>query len=101
MLAVGVVHALRAYKKNEYANRVLKSILLPSVGLGIIMALVIGSYWLSLHFGQITYISPLKRVSLLFTLPMAFLLLRERTNMKRRFTGGLIVLSGTLLLAFG
>lgn len=101
MLAVGVVHALRAYKKNEYADHALKSIILPSVGLGIIMALVIGSYWLSLHLGQITYISPLKRVSLLFTLPMAFLLLRERTNMKRRFTGGLIVLSGTLLLAFG
>lgn len=101
MLAIGVVHAIRAYRAKEYHGHSMRAVVGPSLGLGFIMAVVIGSYWLSLHIGQITYISPLKRVSLLFTLPMAFLLLRERTNMKRRLIGAIVVLSGTFLLAFG
>lgn len=101
MLVVGVVHAIQVIRAKEYEGHEVRAIVGPSIGLGFLAAVGIGCYWLTLHVGQIIYVSPLKRVSLLFTLPMAFFVLRERSNMKRRLIGAILVLSGTFLLAFG
>lgn len=101
LIVIGAVHAVRAYKKREHEGHIPRNLIGNFLGRGTLTAIGIGAYWLSLHTGQITYISPLKRAALLFTLPMAFIILRERANMKNRFLGAILVLIGTFFLAFG
>lgn len=99
MLVVGAVYAIAAWKTKAHREHGLARVAGLSLGLGALMAVVIGSYWVALRFGQITYISPLKRAALMLTVPMAFVILGERTNMRRRAFGTALVIAGTFMLA--